>query len=186
MFAKLMARDQGYSTYKYDDPYQQSHRAERSLHFEEMFRQQEEMAVKSAKIWKILNALKVHVEPETTMDVSVPPPVQQEDREKNTGQFIIDFSCRNEEIDAQLAAYKRWKGEDLEEVEEEVEKEKVQPEKPTTGHTYDAEGNYLGFMNILGELFPTFPEPGKEPPYRDYNDELDEKIIPETETKMDD
>ncbi|KAJ0826845.1 hypothetical protein HanRHA438_Chr17g0818851 [Helianthus annuus] len=151
-----------------------------------MLRQQEVFEVESSKIWKTLNALKAKVEPETTMDVSVPPSVQQEDREENTGQFIIDFSCSNEDIDAQLAAYKRWKGKDIEEVEEEVGKEKVQPEKPTTGYTYDAEGNYLGFLNILGELFPTFPKPGKEPPYRDYNDESDEEIIPETETKMDD
>ncbi|KAJ0614410.1 hypothetical protein HanIR_Chr02g0062121 [Helianthus annuus] len=182
MFAQFMARDQGYSTYQYDDPYQQSLRAERNLHFEEMLRQQEEMAVESAKIRKILNALEAKVEPEITMDVSAPPPVQQEDREENTGQFIIDFSCSNEEIDAQLAAYKRWKGEDLEEVEEEVEKEKVQPEKPTTGYTYDAEGNYLGYMLSTRELIPTFPELGKELPYEEWSDE---EITSVTETKMD-
>ncbi|KAJ0466346.1 hypothetical protein HanIR_Chr14g0671051 [Helianthus annuus] len=182
MFAQFMARDQGYSTYQYDDPYQQSLRAERNLHFEEMLRQQEEMAVESAKIRKILNALEAKVEPEITMDVSAPPPVQQEDREENTGQFIIDFSCSNEEIDAQLAAYKRWKGEDLEEVEEEVEKEKVQPEKPTTGYTYDVEGNYLGYMLSTGELIPTFPELGKELPYEEWSDE---EITSVTETKMD-
>ncbi|KAF5782033.1 putative transcription factor interactor and regulator CCHC(Zn) family [Helianthus annuus] len=110
---------QEYSTYQYDDPYQQSHQAEMSLFFEEMRRQQEEIAIESAKTWKILKALKAQVEPETTMDVSVPPLVQQEEREEYTGKFIIDFSCSNEEIDAQLAAYKRWKGEDLEKVEEE-------------------------------------------------------------------
>ena len=65
------------------------------------------------------------VEPETTMDISVPPPVQQEEREENTGKFIIDFSCSNEEIDAQLAAYKRWKKEYPE--EEEGKKEAEQP-----------------------------------------------------------
>ncbi|MFS7955257.1 hypothetical protein Hanom_Chr07g00640511 [Helianthus anomalus] len=102
---------------------------------------------------------------------------------RNTGQFIIDFSCGNEEIDAQLAAYKRWKGEDLEEVEEEVGKEKVQPEKPTTGYTYDAEGNYIGYMLSTRELIPTFPELGKELPYEE---ESVEEIIPVTETKMDD
>ena len=64
-------------------------------------------------------------EPETNMDISVPPPVQQEEREENTGKFIIDFSCSNEEIDAQLAAYKRWKEEYPE--EEEGKKEAEQP-----------------------------------------------------------
>ncbi|MFS7905508.1 hypothetical protein Hanom_Chr01g00048531 [Helianthus anomalus] len=66
---------------------------------------------------------------ETTMDISVPPPVQQEEREENSGKLIIDFSCSNEEIDAQLVAYKRWKGEDLEEKEGEEEDEQL-PNNP--------------------------------------------------------
>ncbi|KAJ0840472.1 putative transcription factor interactor and regulator CCHC(Zn) family [Helianthus annuus] len=45
--------------------------------------------------------------------------VDREEREEKNGKFIIDFTCSNEEIDAQLAAYKRWKGEDSEEDEEE-------------------------------------------------------------------
>ncbi|MFS7965401.1 hypothetical protein Hanom_Chr09g00761831 [Helianthus anomalus] len=117
------------------------------------------------------------------MDVLIPHPVQQEEREKNTSQFIIDFSCSNEEIDAQLAAYKRWKGEDLEEEDEKEEEKKVKLEKqPKNGYTYDAEGKYLDYILSSGELIPTLPEFGKE---LSYEYKSDEEIIPITETKMD-
>ncbi|XP_076958071.1 uncharacterized protein LOC143633705 [Bidens hawaiensis] len=91
---------------------------------------------------------------ETKMDVEVPPPVSH---------AIINF----------------WSDFDYEINEE----ESVQlEEQPTPGYRYYAEGNYLGYMNRLGELFLTFPEEGKEP-IMEYVDEEDE-IIPDTETRV--
>ncbi|XP_076886781.1 uncharacterized protein LOC143536744 [Bidens hawaiensis] len=91
---------------------------------------------------------------ETKMDVEVPPPVSH---------AIIDF----------------WSDSD----DEINEEESVQlEEQPTPGYKYDAEGNYLGYMNRLGELFPTFPEEGKEP-VMEYVDE-EEELIPDTETRV--
>ncbi|XP_076955976.1 uncharacterized protein LOC143630991 [Bidens hawaiensis] len=91
---------------------------------------------------------------ETKMDVEVPPPVSH---------AIIDF----------------WSDSD----DEINEEESVQlEEQPTPGYKYDAEGNYLGYMNRLGELFPTFSEEGKEP-IMEYVDE-EEELIPDTETRV--
>ncbi|XP_076949981.1 uncharacterized protein LOC143622822 [Bidens hawaiensis] len=91
---------------------------------------------------------------ETKMDVEVPPPVSH---------AIIDF----------------WSDSDNEINEE----ESVQLEEQTTpGYKFDAEGNYLGYMNRLGELFPTFLEEGKEP-IMEYVDE-EEELIPDTETRV--
>ncbi|KAJ0804112.1 hypothetical protein HanPI659440_Chr02g0034321 [Helianthus annuus] len=67
-------------------------------------------------------------------------------------------------------------------LKEEEQAQKVQPEQLTTGYTYDAEGNYLGYMLSTGELIPTFPELGKELPYEEWSDE---EITSVTETKMD-
>lgn len=69
------------------------------------------------------------IEPETIMDISVPSQVQQEEREEHTSKFIIDFSCSDEEIDAQLAAYMRWKGE-------------MCIKTPMQGKNYDSTSNY--------------------------------------------
>ena len=92
---------------------------------------------------------------------------------KNQQTMLLDFQ-RSEEY-----MVRRLDERFLEEVEVQV-----QPEQPpTAGYTYDVDGNYLGYMNLLGELFPTFPEPGKEP-YMEYEDESDEEFIPEPETIM--
>ncbi|XP_076940981.1 uncharacterized protein LOC143610366 [Bidens hawaiensis] len=65
----------------------------------------------------------------------------------------------------------------------ETEEESAQlEEQPAPGYKYDAEGNYLGYMNQLGELFPMFPEEGKEP-IMEYIDDSEENI-PDTETRV--
>ncbi|XP_076893701.1 uncharacterized protein LOC143545760 [Bidens hawaiensis] len=65
----------------------------------------------------------------------------------------------------------------------ETEEESVQlEEQPTPGYKYDLEGNYLGYMNRLGELFSMFPEEGKEP-IMEYIDDSEENI-PDTETRV--
>src|ERR1043165_1940426 len=90
---------------------------------------------------------------------------------KNRQTAILDLQRTLEDIARRL--------------DEEEKKDKVQQEQPPkVGYTYDEEGNYLGYMNARRELFPTFPEEGKEP-IVEYADESDEEIIPITETKMD-
>ncbi|XP_076956665.1 uncharacterized protein LOC143631936 [Bidens hawaiensis] len=65
----------------------------------------------------------------------------------------------------------------------ETKEESVQLEEQLTpGYKYDAEGNYLGYMNRLGELFPMFPEEGKEP-IMEYIDDSEENI-PDTKTRV--
>ncbi|XP_076946097.1 uncharacterized protein LOC143617409 [Bidens hawaiensis] len=69
------------------------------------------------------------------------------------------------------------------EIIRETEEESVQlEEQPTPGYKYDAEVNYLGYMNRLGELFPMFPEEGKEP-IMEYIDDSEENIL-DTETRV--
>ncbi|XP_076919045.1 uncharacterized protein LOC143579697 [Bidens hawaiensis] len=55
-------------------------------------------------------------------------------------------------------------------------------QQPTPGYKYDAEGNYLGYTNRLGELFPMFLEEGKEP-IMEYIDDSEENIL-DTETRV--
>jgi len=160
---------QEYPSFHFDDPYQQLQ------HNQGQFYGQYSDSNSDEGIASRLGMLEEMLVQMVTMDARKQKMLAEQDIAlRNRQSEILDLQRTVEDISRRLR-------EEEEEEEEEVEENSKQ--QPTAGYTYDADGNYLGYTNLLGELFPTFPELGKDP-YMEYEDESDEEFIPEPETIM--
>jgi len=160
---------QEYPSFHFDDPYQQLQHNQGQFYGQYSDSNSDEgIASKLGMLEDILVQI-------VAMDARKQKMLAEQDIAlRNRQSEILDLQRTVEDISRRLR----------EEAVEEEEVEENSKQQPTAGYTYDADGNYLGYTNLLGELFPTFPELGKEP-YMEYEDESDEEFIPEPETTMD-
>ncbi|KAK1406551.1 hypothetical protein QVD17_41972 [Tagetes erecta] len=111
------------------------------------------------------------VQPETTMDISVPPPVCQVEVVERKGRSVIDYSLSKEEIDAQLKEYMQ------------AEDDPISPDMETK---MDAEVPPPGNFNVIFSVDSDSDDDLDETEWAQYRESLVRDVVPEEEVELGD
>ncbi|KAK1425681.1 hypothetical protein QVD17_21036 [Tagetes erecta] len=123
-----------------------------------------------------------HVQPETTMDVSVAPPVCQVELVERKGRSVVDYSLSKEEIDAQLKEYMRGKLEEYNQMMQAGD----DPISPDLETKMDAEVPPSGNVNVIYPVDSDSDDDLDEAKWAEYRESLVRDVVPEEEVELGD